>query len=175
LALPALQRLFRAVEESVLLSILSDDQAADIVSLRRPGLLTGLGKRFPLYCTPGGKVLLAYLPLEQKTALLDKLELVQHAPNTLTSRNSLEAELLRARKDGFAIVNEEFLPGVCGAAAPILDRSGTCIAVVAISASMSRVSIDNLRSEILPKVLQTAEAITERLRWYRQSTQLSAT
>ena len=88
LAMPALQRLQYETGESAFLSILVGDSAVDVVSLRRPGLLSTLGQRFPLYCTPGGKVWLAYMPPEQYRAILDHIKLMPRGPHTLTSRKS---------------------------------------------------------------------------------------
>src|ERR1051325_3499192 len=89
LAMPALQRLQHETEESTFLSVLVGDSAVDVVSLRRPGLLSTLGQSFPLYCTPGGKVWLAYMPPEQYRTIVDRIKLMPRGPRTLTSRKSL--------------------------------------------------------------------------------------
>lgn len=165
LATPALQRLHRDTGESVFLSLLAGDHAIDVVSLRRPGLLSTLGQMFPLYCTPGGKIWLAFLPEKQRLAILDRIEFVPRAPRTVTSRKNIEQEIARVRRDGFATVDEELTPGVCGAAAPVLDRDGRCIAAVAVSAPISRVPLDQMVRDVVPRIVRAAGEIAERLRW----------
>jgi IclR family pca regulon transcriptional regulator len=163
--MPALQRLQHETEESTFLSVLVGDSAVDVVSLRRPGLLSTLGQSFPLYCTPGGKVWLAYMPPEQYRTIVDRIKLMPRGPRTLTSRKSLEEEIARVRRDGFSLVDEELTPGHCGAGAPILAADGTCLAAVVASAATSRVSKDALLNDIVPKVRRAADEIAERVRW----------
>ncbi len=43
-----------------------------------------VGSRLPAYCTSMGKVLLAFMGDEERTALLDQIELAPRGPNTLT-------------------------------------------------------------------------------------------
>src|SRR3954449_2856793 len=57
-----------------------------------------VGSRLPAYCTSMGKVLLAFLPDEERTALLDQIELSPRGPNTLTARRALLEELARVRE-----------------------------------------------------------------------------
>jgi DNA-binding IclR family transcriptional regulator len=66
------------------------------------------------------KRLLAHAPLERYTA------------NTLTELDSLEAEFQRVRRDGYALDNEEFLPGLLCVAVLVpaaIGRSNLCVAV----------------------------------------------
>lgn len=165
LAAPALQRLHRETEESVFLSVLVGDQAVDIVSLRRPGLLSTLGQRFPLYCTAGGKVLLAFLPDKQASSMINRLELLPLAPHTVTTRDGLGAEIEKVRKEGYSLVDQELVPGTYGVGAPVFDAEGMCIASVVITAAMNRISFDQLAGELVPGVRRTADEITQRVRW----------
>src|SRR5207248_5661415 len=48
-----------------------------------------VGSRIPSYCTATGKVLLAFLPDEQLVRLLDRIDLVQRGPRTITGRPEL--------------------------------------------------------------------------------------
>jgi IclR family transcriptional regulator, pca regulon regulatory protein len=165
LAIPALQRLQHETNESAFLSILVGDSAVDVVSLRRPGLLSTLGQGFPLYCTPGGKVWLAYMPPDQYRTILDRIKLLPRGPRTLTSRKSLEEEIALVRRQGYSLVDDELTPGHCGAGAPILAADGTCVAAVVVSTATSRISKDVLVRDIVPQVRRSADQIAERLRW----------
>src|SRR2546425_12379187 len=47
-----------------------------------------VGSRLPAYCTSMGKVLLAHLADAERDALLDRIQLTQRGPNTLTARSA---------------------------------------------------------------------------------------
>jgi IclR family pca regulon transcriptional regulator len=165
LAMPALQRLQHETGESAFLSVLVGDSAVDVVSLRRPGLLSTVGQNYPLYCTPAGKVWLACMPPERYRAILDRMKMMPRGPRTLTSRKSLEEEIALVRRQGYSTVDEELVPGHCGAGAPILAADGACIAAVVATAATSRVSKKSLIDDIVPRVCRTADAIAQRVRW----------
>jgi IclR family pca regulon transcriptional regulator len=171
LALPSLERLQQDTGESVFLGLLAGNEAVDVISLRGPGILLSLrpGQRFPLYCSPSGRVWLAFMPAKRSSALLDQFNFVPHAPHTLTSRELLDAEIAKTREQGYSLVNEELAPGLCGASAPIFDARENCIAAVTVAASTSRVSMERLESEIVPKIRSSAAGLTERVRWWDTS------
>ncbi|MGZ4401932.1 MAG: IclR family transcriptional regulator, partial [Gaiellaceae bacterium] len=78
-----------------------------------------VGSRLPAYCTSLGKVLLAYLPDDERAAALAKIDFASRGPNTLLSEEALVVELEKVRKDGFAMNNEELAYGLRSIAAPI--------------------------------------------------------
>jgi IclR family pca regulon transcriptional regulator len=121
-----------------------------------------VGSRLPAYCTSMGKVLLAFLPDEEREALLDRIELVKRGPNTLTSRVALEAELRRVRDEGIATNIEELAFGLRSIAVPIRDQSGEVVAAINLAVHRSWVSMDDLLTRLSPALLATAEAISAR-------------
>ena len=66
-----------------------------------------VGSRLQAYCTSMGKVLLAFLPASQLSALLDSVKLARRGPNTITSKRALLKELEQVRARGLAMNNEE--------------------------------------------------------------------
>jgi len=94
--------------------------------------VVGLGERLPLYLGASGKVLLGWLNPADRSALLD------HVLPMETDRVSLEAALEQQRQQGWAYSSEEREQGVASVAAPVLDRSGLCVAALAISGPVSR-------------------------------------
>ncbi len=52
-----------------------------------------IGAAVPLYCTAVGKVMLAYMPDEERERILPQLGLKRLTPNTMGSLQELEAEL----------------------------------------------------------------------------------
>ncbi len=94
--------------------------------------VVGLGERLPLYLGASGKVLLGWLHPSDRTALLDE------TLPTGYDRADLEACLEHFRDQGWAVSCEEREQGVASVAAPVLDRSGRCVAALAISGPVSR-------------------------------------
>jgi IclR family pca regulon transcriptional regulator len=104
-------------------------------------------------------VLLAGLDQQECAELLDRIELVPLAHDTLTTRSQLEAELERVRLSGYAIVDQELESGLRSVAAPIRDGSDRVIAAINLAVHAARVSVAQISSSLLPPLLQTAAAI----------------
>ncbi|MEW5962809.1 MAG: IclR family transcriptional regulator [Pseudomonadota bacterium] len=106
------------------------------------------GSRVPAYCTSGGKVLLAYLDAGIRDALLGAVPLRAYTRNTITSPDTLAAELDRIRAAGFAVNDEEYTVGIIGAAVPILDRTGRALGALALHGPSPRLSVERAREQI---------------------------
>lgn len=94
------------------------------------------GSRVPVHSSASGKMFLSQMTPAQRKRLLAHAPLERCTPNTLTDLTRLDRELKKVQRDGFAIDDEEFLPGlVCLAVqVPATDRpSNLCIAVQAPS------------------------------------------
>ena len=126
LAPARLRRLVSELGESAHLSVRQDAGVLTLLSespastLHAPGRVGGLA---PLATTSAGRVLVCDLSDDELAAL------------GLTE--AAEA-IARVRDDGFAIVREEFEPGLVAAAAPIRDASGRVVAAVNVSAPRFR-------------------------------------
>ena len=95
-------------------------------------LHSAVGGTFPLHCTGMGKVLLAFRdPGERKTSVSGALE--SFTPNTITQVGSLEKELLKIRRRGFAIDREEITRGIMCVAAPVADVEGRVLAAISVT------------------------------------------
>jgi DNA-binding IclR family transcriptional regulator len=70
------------------------------------------GSRVPVHCSASGKIFLSQMSTAQRRRLLSNAPLEPYTPKTLTDPEALEKEVQRVRKSGFAIDNEEFLPGL---------------------------------------------------------------
>lgn len=103
-----------------------------------------LGQRKPLHCTSLGKAMLAFLPEREQAALLRRLPLPGLTPNTLTDRRRLTAALRIIRARGFAIDDEEILPGVRCVGAPILDGQGRMRGALSVAGPAFRMTRERL-------------------------------
>jgi len=63
-----------------------------------------------------------------------------HTPNTITDFDALQADLARARKNGWAENHEEWRVGVCGLGAPVFNARGEPVAAVGMSVPSIRFS-----------------------------------
>lgn len=70
------------------------------------------GSRVPAHCSASGKLFLAQMTPAQRTRVLGSGPLQRYTPNTITDPEAFERELERVRADGYALDDEEFLPGL---------------------------------------------------------------
>jgi IclR family pca regulon transcriptional regulator len=67
------------------------------------------------------------------------------------------------RKNGYSIVSEELEEGLESVSVPIHGKDGKVLAAANISAHASRVSIDQLQNEFLPKLQKSVKGIEKAL------------
>ncbi|MGH8857652.1 MAG: IclR family transcriptional regulator, partial [Polaromonas sp.] len=70
------------------------------------------GSRVPVHCSASGKVFLSEMTPSQRQRLLAHAPLEAYTPKTLTTMEQLEKEIKQIKHQGFALDNEEFLPGL---------------------------------------------------------------
>lgn len=119
-----------------------------------------IGSRVPLHCTAIGKLFLAFLPEQKRTALLSQLECIPYTPQTLTTPAALEEEINRIRHERLSLDREEYLAGVVCIAAPAFNVRGEIVAGVAIQAPAARMSAaDAYRHRVA--LISAARALSE--------------
>ena len=161
-AQPHMERLVEQVHESSSVSVLDGESVvyvARVPTRRIMNVVINVGTRFPAYATSMGRVLLAGLDRQDCAALLDRIELVPLAHDTITTRGQLESELERVRAQGYAIVDQELESGLRSVAAPIRDRRQGVLAAINLAVQASRVSVAEIRRLLLAPLLETAAAI----------------
>jgi IclR family pca regulon transcriptional regulator len=172
-AQPHLEQLVGKVHESSSVSILDDTDivyVARVPASRIMAVAISLGTRFPAYATSMGRVLLAGLDDADLTRYLKRARFEPLTARTVTAAADLRAELQRVREQGWALVDQELEEGLRSVAAPIRDRDGRVAAAVNLSAHAGRRSIDSLRTDLVPQLLETAADIEADLRAAGSST-----
>ncbi|MFG2471452.1 IclR family transcriptional regulator [Streptomyces canus] len=119
-----------------------------------------IGDTSPLHATATGHAVLAHLPEPDIDELVTR-GLESYSDSTPTDPAELRAELRRVRADGYAVNRNQYVPGVCAIAAPVLDGDASPLAAVAVSLPDSRFSPDRL-PELGQLVADTATEITAR-------------
>ena len=122
-----------------------------------------VGSRLPAYCSATGKALLAFLPHPDLDRLLDRTDMVQRGPRTLTDKKALLTELQQVRRTGIATNDEELESALRSIAAPVRVRSGKVVAAVNVAIPWSPVTIGELVTQLGPAIQATAQQIAARL------------
>jgi DNA-binding IclR family transcriptional regulator len=125
-----------------------------------------VGDRRPLYCTAGGRVLLASLTDEELQRYLDGLKPQQLTFNTETDKRRLAEAIVAARQKGVAQTQDQATDGVTGTAAGIRDATGTVIGALIVAAPSSR--LQHRGAELAVLVSEEAATISRSL-GYRTS------
>ena len=170
IAAPHLRRLTDVTGHTSNLAIRDDTDVILIDRVRgRPGpyhhleFTLHVGSRIPAYCSATGKALLAFLPRRDLDQLLDRIDLTQRGPRTLTSKKALLAELERVHRTGFAVNDEELESALRSIAVPVRSRSGQVVAAVNIAIPWSPQPIIELVSQHGPVLQDTARQIAARV------------
>jgi len=170
IAAPHLRQLTDTTGHTSNLAIRDDTDVILIDRVRgRPGRYHHLeftlhvGSRLPSYCSATGKALLAFLPRPDLDALLDRMDLVQRGPRTLTDKKALLAELEQVRRTGIATNDEELESALRSIAAPVRSRSGQVVASVNVAIPWSPAPISDLVTQLGPTIQATAKQIAARM------------
>lgn len=164
-ALPQMEELMVSVQENVNLVVLDNDSVVYVAQVpcdRTVRMFTRIGERAPLHCTGVGKVLLAGLPKEERSDLIDRLELPRFTAATICDGDLLKQELEQVATQGYAMDRDEREEDVTCIAAPLRDYSGEVVAGVSISAPSSRLD-EAQQQELVPYLLATADKISREL------------
>lgn len=116
------------------------------------------GSRVPVHCSASGKMILSQMSPSQRRKLLAHAPLKQYTPKTVTDLDQLAEELKRSRRDGYAMDDEEFLPGLICVAVPVPTGVGRSNMCVAVQAPVVRLTADKAL-QLLPALQRAAKAI----------------
>jgi IclR family transcriptional regulator, pca regulon regulatory protein len=106
-----------------------------------------------------GRVLLAGLDADSLDERLGRIRIEPLTPTTAPDVDALRERIDVAREAGWAAVDQELEQGVRSVAVPIRDASGVVAAALNVSVHATRMTMQALRRNVVPKLLKTAEAI----------------
>lgn len=116
------------------------------------------GSRVPAHCSASGKLFLAQMNPAQRRRLLAHVPLTRYTKNTLADVDQLEVEIDRVRRDGYALDDEEFLPGLFCVAVLVPMQGGRSNMGVAIQAPIMRMTPEKAL-QFLPALQRAAAAL----------------
>lgn len=164
-AIPFLKELVNQCNETVHLGIFDQGKVLYLAK-EEPDqnirMVSQVGKRAPVYSTSLGKILLAYLPKDERKVVTDKIKYTSFTKNTINNKEKLEEELDKVKKQGFALDKEENEKGVCCTAAPIRNYQGKVIAAISISSPVYRINIKKQKC-LRENIVRISRKISKRL------------
>jgi IclR family pca regulon transcriptional regulator len=161
-AQPHIEDLVALTHESSSVAVLDGQDIVYVVRVPTKRIMTvtiSVGTRFPAWVTSMGRVLLAGLTPPELDAHLAAVEMLPLTKRTVTTPLQLRKVIAQVAAQGYATTDQELEDGLRSAAAPIRNRSGAVVAAINCSAHASRVSMEQLRRDLLPAVLETAHRI----------------
>lgn len=120
-----------------------------------------VGTRLPAFATAPGRTILAYLDSKIAEQIFETSELSAVARCGITDPSALRTELKKIRAKGFAVSNQETIPGDISTAAPVFGYNNEVVAAVNIAASAARWTIQTVEAELSPIAIETARQLSK--------------
>jgi IclR family pca regulon transcriptional regulator len=152
---PAVERMTDGVGEACSAAVLDGDDVIMIAHAspnRVINVSAQIGLRLPAVSSALGRVLLAALDDRQLDKRLTRIKPQKLTAATVTDRAALRRAILKARDDGYSLVDQEVEPGFCSIAVPLRRLDGSIIASLNIGAHSDRGPPDTMRNVLLPKL-----------------------
>jgi DNA-binding IclR family transcriptional regulator len=161
---PVLKRLAEEAGEAVNLALARRVALVYVDQVDPPQVMAPnwLGREVPLHATSSGKAFLAWLPPEERAALLPS-RLERYTATTICDRRRLDEELAAVHEAGHAISIGELEDGLNGASAPVLSEKERPLGVVSVWGPAHRLPAESLPATAR-RVRVAADQIRELLR-----------
>ncbi|TCP23738.1 IclR family transcriptional regulator [Scopulibacillus darangshiensis] len=169
IARPIMKELRDDVEEAVNLITRYGNEAMYIEkldTLQPVRLFTSIGRRSPMYAGDS-RIILAYLPEDERETYLENTELRSIGIGTITDKSALRQALEKARKDGYTISRSELENYTASVSAPILNQQNQVVAAISAAGIEARFQEDRLPG-LIQKVTSAAIKISEMLGYIRE-------
>jgi len=164
-AAPLLAQINEKTGETVHLAVLQGDAMMKVAKResRHPVRVdTGtLGKTDAAHATATGKAMLAWLPEDDMRRVLSH-GLTRFTPKTICEWPSLIEALRHVRRNGYAVDDEEYQPGVICIGAAIRDHNGAVVGAISASTPTMRANDEHL-SLVREQVCSAVRALSAEL------------
>jgi IclR family pca regulon transcriptional regulator len=159
---PFLQRIAGGTQEIAYLGVLDGD---DTVYVARSGaqrhMNTGYmqGSRVMAQVTAAGMAILAGMGEAASDAWLAERALPTYTPFTVASKDELRAELMRFRRQGWAMSEQQLELNYRGIAVPLLDRNNAVLGAISITMPINQESSEDAAKRVLPVLQEAARGL----------------
>lgn len=117
-----------------------------------------------LHNTALGKAYLSSLPEDAMRRTIDRLSLTARTEKTIVDKAKLIADVKKTGDRGFAMAEEEYLPGLLAIGAPMVDPiSGRGIGAVSFDFSILQHNAEEIVDRYAEQIIQTAKLLSELL------------
>ncbi|GGN04508.1 IclR family transcriptional regulator [Lentzea pudingi] len=164
---PVCQTLADSFGETVNIAVHDAGVAINITQARGSAAVSAvnwIGQRTPLHATSSGKVLLAYLPADER-ARLASLPLDSYTENTVVDASRLLSELEEVASQGYAACFEELELGLHAVAVPVRGHRGEVVAAMSASGPSYRLSRERV-GQIVPTMSTAAADLSAQLGYF---------
>lgn len=155
---PYIEQLAASTGESCSVSALDGGEIVYVARASQRRVMSiglNVGSRLPAFCASMGRVLLAALPETQARAILTKSKRTRFTDYTRIGVPELMRELAQVRDRGYSVVDQELELGLRSIAIPLRGRTGV-VAALNVGAQVARVTVDEMKEKILPRMLVVA-------------------
>jgi IclR family transcriptional regulator, pca regulon regulatory protein len=162
LARPLLAAVRELVDESVSLALYSGGESLVVARSEVVGIVktdVRVGAALPAYASATGHVLLAGLPDNQLEEYLSGAPWPARTPKTPVTREEVLARVEGARRDGYAVTDEELEIGLRSIAVPVFDSRRQTAAAMSVSALAARVPVPVMLAAFLPPLREHAAVL----------------
>jgi DNA-binding IclR family transcriptional regulator len=169
-AMPKLISLAQDLGETVNLAELSGDHIVYVSRLpckRTQFAATIIGRHLPALCTSAGRAMLGSFPSDERRNAVETWPVDRFTPTTTLDRELIRDSIERAAQQGFAICEGQMILNEIGVAAPIIGHDGRAFAAVHCSISAHTWTRAAIEREIIPKLQDTANAISPAFQSHR--------
>lgn len=164
---PVCETLADSFGETVNIAVHDAGVAINITQARGSAAVSAvnwIGRRTPLHATSSGKILLAYLPADERKRLAS-LPLDAYTENTVVDGERLLAELETVALQGYAACFEELELGLHAVAVPVRGHRGEVVAAMSASGPSYRLSRQRVE-EIVPAMSAAADDLSAQLGYF---------
>ncbi|MCU0605640.1 MAG: IclR family transcriptional regulator [Desulfobacterales bacterium] len=166
-AQPLLDELRDRIGETVFLGVLSSSRGLIVATAEaaKPlNISAPPGTSIPLLAGAVGKIYLSQQPVHQAEKIIDEQGFSTSARRSSVKKEEYLAELDIVRKQGYAVDNEEYLPGVNAVAAALGNQRGLPLAiwVVGFADSMTGGVIETIAAETQRTAAKLREVLDNR-------------
>lgn len=169
-ARPILEELCKTLGETVHIATLRNGEVIHLDAEVPDQLITTtsrVGLRLPAHNTALGKVLLAGMDLEARSAFvaesLTDTKLAPRTENSIMDPHKFVEHLSSVALQGSAVDMEECEVGLRCVAAPVHDEAGRVIAAISASGPSFRLSQDHLLGSVAPTIVEAADRLSRSL------------
>lgn len=163
---PALERLSGGINEACSAAVLDGDDMVMIAhaSPSRVLQLSGqIGLRIPVVSSSLGRILLASFDDKQLEQFLARAQVKRLTPHTLVKKDELRRAILKARSDGYSLVDQEVELGFRSISVALRRRDGKPIGSLNVGVHSERGAPETMIKTFLPKLRALADDMQQQL------------